>query len=228
VTNKIYAANEDSNNVMVLTEQQVQTIPLTTTISSLPGNQTSNPTPTFTFTASSTFSPDALPPDAVYFQVDTWQGAWTPATATTPPGTFTGTLAGLLPGVHILYAYATDGQDSISIQGDGGASEQSGPLVGNITAYLFLVTPGPGLPMLENLHGRVHSLGLPHGIENSLLAKLENARASFEAGDIPATCGQLGAFINEVRAQAGHAIPVAVANELIDAASEIKGILGCS
>jgi hypothetical protein len=65
VTNKIYVANFLSNNVPLLAEEQVQTIPLTTTISPLPGNRTSSITPTFTFAASSAFSPSAPPPDAV-------------------------------------------------------------------------------------------------------------------------------------------------------------------
>jgi len=132
--------------VTVLTEQQVQTIPLTTAISALPNNQTTSPTPAFTFTASSTFSPTAPPVDAVYFQLDTWQGAWTPASPAGTPGSFTGTLPTLSPGIHILYAYATDGQDASSIQTGGGGFGQTGqssPLIGNIAAYLFLFAPPP-------------------------------------------------------------------------------------
>src|SRR5205823_3593750 len=154
VTNAIYVANAGSSNVTVVAEQQVQTIPLTATISPLPGNQTSSATPTFMFTASSSFSPAAPPPDAAYFQVDTWQGAWTPAAASTIPGNFTGTLPALSPGVHLLYAYATDGQDATSIQAGGGSagasSEQSSPVIGNITAYLFLVT-APATLELDDL-----------------------------------------------------------------------------
>ncbi len=140
VTNKVYVANGQSNNVTVLTEQQVQTIPLTTTISALPNNQTTTPTPSFTFTASSTFSPTAPAVDAVYLQLDTWQGSWTPAAAGTP-GSFTATLPALSPGIHILYAYATDGQDASSAQTAGAASGQDGPVIGNIAAYLFLFAP---------------------------------------------------------------------------------------
>src|SRR5947209_9457972 len=140
VTNKVYVANHDTANVTVLTEQQVQTIPLTTAISALPNNQTTTPTPAFTFTASSTFSPTAPAVDAVYFQLDTWQGAWTPASPTGTPGSFTATLPTLSLGIHILYAYATDGQDASSIQTGGNGVGQSSPLIGNIAAYLFLAT----------------------------------------------------------------------------------------
>src|SRR6266568_1121705 len=140
VTNQVYVANGGSNDVTVLTEQQVQAIRLTTTISTLPKNQTTTPTPAFTFTASSTFSPTAPPVDAVYFQLDTWQGAWTLASPAGTPGSFTATLPTLSPGIHILYAYATDGQDASSIQTGGNERGQSSPLIGNIAAYLFLVT----------------------------------------------------------------------------------------
>ena len=53
---------------------------------------------------------------------------------------FSGTAPTLSPGVHILYAYATDGQDATSTMtttGGGGTS----PLVGAISAYLFVVVP---------------------------------------------------------------------------------------
>ncbi len=151
VTNQIYVDNQTSNDVTVLTQQQVQNIPLTTAISTLPNNQTTNATPSFTFTASSTFSPTATTVDAVYFQVDTWQGAWTPATATTP-GNFTGTLPTLSFGLHILYAYATDGQDA-SLMGGG-----SSPLIGNIAAYLFLVTTGQP-PTITSANNAAFTLG---------------------------------------------------------------------
>src|SRR5712664_1724176 len=144
VTNKIYVANmnnfsSSSSDVTVLTEQQVPPIPLTTAISTLPNNQTTNARPSFTFTASSTFSPTAPPVDAVYFQVDTWQGPWTAATATMTPGSFTTKLPTLSLGIHILYAYATDGQDASSIMTTDGNGGGSSPVLGNIAAYLFLV-----------------------------------------------------------------------------------------
>jgi YVTN family beta-propeller protein len=231
MTNAIYVANAGSSSVTVLAEQGVQTIPLTATISPVPGNQTSSATPTFTFTASSSFSPTAPPPGAVYFQVDTWQGAWTPATATTIPGSFTGTLPALSPGMHLVYAYATDGQDATSIQAGGGSagasSEQSSPVIGNITAYLFLVTAPPTVE-LESLQVRVRRLHIPQEIRSSLIAKLSNAKASFEAGQTQQVCGLLHAFINEVRAQSGKKIPTVEADELIHAASEIRVTLGCS
>jgi hypothetical protein len=103
----------------------------------LSGNSTDNPTPAFTFSASSSFAPIAPPVDGLYFQIDAWQGPWIPASSTGDGG-FSGTSPALLPGTHILYAYAADGQDATStmtIQGGG-----SSPLVGAISGYVFLVT----------------------------------------------------------------------------------------
>jgi DNA-binding beta-propeller fold protein YncE len=129
VTNKIYVGESGSNSVTVIDEEQAQPIPLTTSITPLPGNETSNPTPSFTFSAQSS---TMTVPDGMYFQVDTWQNAWTAATGSNP--SFAGTLAALQPGFHTLYAYAADGQEATSTQ--AGA-----PLTGAIQAYGFLVTP---------------------------------------------------------------------------------------
>ena len=42
--------------------------------------------------------------------------------------------------MHILYAYATDGQDASSIMTTDGNGGGSSPVIGNIAAYLFLVS----------------------------------------------------------------------------------------
>jgi YVTN family beta-propeller protein len=139
VTNQIYAANQYSNNVTVITEEDVSAIPLEASIAPLTGNASTLLSPSFDFSASSAFNPIAPPPDGLYFQVDTWQGPWTPATAQ-GEGTFTGTTAALQPGFHILYAYSTDGQDATSTMGPT-ASAGSSLLISNITAYGFLVAP---------------------------------------------------------------------------------------
>jgi hypothetical protein len=101
---------------------------LTTTITPLPGNVTTTSTPTFRFTAASSTS---TPPNAVFYQVDTWEKTWLRASGINP--SFTGTVPALLPGVHIVYAYA-----------QGGSS--SSPVTGSIQSYVFLVTP-PNVPL---------------------------------------------------------------------------------
>ncbi len=134
LTNKIYVSG---SNVTVITEQQTQAIPLTVAISPLAGNVTSSPTPVFDFTASSTFAPTAPTVDALYYQFDTWQGGWTRANSAGAPGSFSATAPTLALGTHVLYAYATDGQDATSIN----TGFQSSPLIGSIAAYVFTVGP---------------------------------------------------------------------------------------
>ena len=69
------------------------------------------------------------------FLADTWQGPWR-AAQNKGSGTFQGKIVTPLQfGVHVLYTYATDGQDDTSVS----TGEHSDPLVGNITAYVFLV-----------------------------------------------------------------------------------------
>jgi hypothetical protein len=131
VTNQIYVAVTGGNSVAVITEEQVQPVPLTTGITPLPNDQTESPAPNFTFTAQSN---TVTVPDGVHFQADTWQNAWSQATGSNP--SFTGTLAALQPGFHILYAYAGDGQEATSTQ-------PGSPLTGAIQAYGFLVTQPP-------------------------------------------------------------------------------------
>jgi predicted extracellular nuclease len=54
-----------------------------------------------------------------------------------------------------------------------------------------------------------------HGIENSLLAKLRAAEAAAERGDETAKENSLEAFINELEAQSGKALPAVQAEQLI-------------
>jgi YVTN family beta-propeller protein len=143
ITNTIYVPNL-SNQVAVLTEQQVQQIPLVTAIAPLTGNQTTSPTPTFDFTATSSYSPTAPPPQAVYFQVDTWQGPWTIATGANP--NFTGQTGALSLGSHILYAFAGDGQEA-GIVGDGLNGQVT---IGAIAAYQFTVVQAATTTILSS------------------------------------------------------------------------------
>ncbi len=134
VTNQIYMLNFNGNNVTVITEQDVQPIPLQASITPQTNNKVTASTASFNFTACSSFSPIAPPPDGLYYQLDTWQGPWQAASSVSQ-NNFTGSLSGLLPGMHILYAYSTDGQDATSTI----TGYQSRPLISNIVAYEFLV-----------------------------------------------------------------------------------------
>jgi len=147
VTNQIYVANygngglDGYGTVTVIYESNVQAIPLQASIAPQTNNEVTGASATFKFSASSSFSPTAPPPDGLYYQVDTWQGPWQPATSL-GSNNFNGPVSGLAPGMHILYAYATDGQDATSVN----TGQQSSPLISNITAYVFLEQPPIGTP----------------------------------------------------------------------------------
>ncbi|HWN09106.1 MAG TPA: carboxypeptidase regulatory-like domain-containing protein [Pyrinomonadaceae bacterium] len=126
LTHKIYAPNHISNNVAVITEQNVTTSPLTVGITPEPfqPNSTSR---TFTFTGASAFSPTAPPVQQIHYQLDTWVNPWMTATPLGPNPQAV-TFGPLEDGMHILFAYATDG-------GDTGHS----PRIGQIQAFPFFV-----------------------------------------------------------------------------------------
>jgi YVTN family beta-propeller protein len=131
ISGKVYVPNSTSNTVSVITPEQVNAIPLDTSIASLAGDVTTSRTPSFDFTTSSSFSPNAPPVQGVYYQFDTWQGAWQAASGTAP--SFTATPSQPLSlGTHILYAYAVDPQAANST----GVAQN---FVGQMTAYIFTV-----------------------------------------------------------------------------------------
>jgi hypothetical protein len=86
---------------------------------------------------------------------------------------------------------------------------------------------GPPPPKTADLVAAVNALGLPHGIERSLLAKLAAAQQSVDAHQTAAACGPLSAFINELRAQSGKKLDAADAAGLIDDAGTVRNSLGC-
>ncbi len=128
-TGKIYVANRDAIHptVTIISERQVQPIPLSTSIGPLTANQIDQSDATFTFTAA---SGTVTTPNGVCFQLDTWQTAWNAGTPST--GSYTGAVTNLQPGFHTLYAYAVDGQEATSTQAGS-------PLTGAIQAYGFAV-----------------------------------------------------------------------------------------
>jgi Low-density lipoprotein receptor repeat class B len=88
--------------------------------------------------------------------------------------------------------------------------------------------PGPQPPpRIARLVAGVQRLGLPAGTERSLLAKLDAAERSFDAGHRDAACGILGAYLHAVEAQSGHKLDVAPAAGLIADATAMRQALGC-
>jgi hypothetical protein len=90
-----------------------------------------------------------------------------------------------------------------------------------------IVTIKGGSDLINENSNLVKSLNLQKGTENSLVSKLENARAAANRGSASA-CNELGAFINEVRAQSGKKITTAQAAQLTSAANGVKATMCCS
>ena len=148
---------------------------------------TASLTPSFNFTASSYFTPYAPYPNSLLFQVDTWQGAWTAAT-NNGGGAFSGQLTPLQPGVHTLYAYATDGQDSTSI------NPRSSPLIGSIAAYLFVVFApsaalSPGSLPFGNQLINTTSASQPVTLTNNSVGPLTISDVAASGDYSASTCG---------------------------------------
>lgn len=141
-TGKIYALARNADNVVRVTENALVNVcdPLNpincllTTINPLPSNTTFTSVPTFTFTAANHLS--SAPVTGVYFQVDTMQGKWTAATPS--GGGFSGQAPSITPGFHMLYAYATAGDDANTSSFNG---LQASPMTGAIASYGFLSAP---------------------------------------------------------------------------------------
>jgi hypothetical protein len=67
----------------------------------------------------------------------------------------------------------------------------------------------------------------PVGPGNSLGSIVQRAQADYAAGDVAATCGTLGAFVNEVAALTGKIIPATTAVQLTAVAQQIQADLAC-
>ena len=82
-----------------------------------------------------------------------------------------------------------------------------------------LVSPGPlpppTLPGTDLLKADVQRVGLPKGIERSLLAKLDAMARAVDAEDQAGACDSLSSYINHVQAQTGKKIAVAPAAGLV-------------
>ena len=131
VTNRTYVAN--TNTIRVIDEQRDEPIPLVTTISPLADDRALTLTPTFQVEASWW---SILAVQQIYYQIDTWTGQWLRAT---PAGAKASvTTSPLTPGIHILHAFAVNGQEASSTSG-------SSPVTGEIASYMFLVAPNPKL-----------------------------------------------------------------------------------
>jgi YVTN family beta-propeller protein len=166
LTGAVYVADTgttgaEGDAVTVLNPDASQAVPIAvtttpvsdvSTISTTNVFQTTNPTPSFTFTAQSGYlltspyssSANAADPaiTALYYQVDDGTGAWVSLAPTSIAGgasSFALTLPTMAVGLHTLYVYAAYGDEG---DPNSGPSDSS-PEVSNVTGTLFLVDPVP-------------------------------------------------------------------------------------
>lgn len=156
VTGKIYIANSGSSNVTVISESPVAdpAIPLTTDVQGVADSgtsnglgmfATSNASPSFTAVVNSNFSPNALAPTTLYYQLDTAIGTWNTATATgsagTNPANYSVALSNVLPGLHTLYVNAAYGDEGTSRSASNGTGNS--PTLGSLHAFPFAIINPP-------------------------------------------------------------------------------------
>ena len=101
---------------------------------------------------------------------------------------------------------------------------QATDAAGNTALGSFRVTVRGAVQQLADLLARVQSLGPGR----SLAAKLQNAGALLQAGDMRAACNLLRGFVSEVRAQAGKSLSGAEAQGLVTDALRIQAVIGCA
>ena len=152
----------------------------------------------------------------------------------TPTGAPAGTPTGLaVDGTSVYWADHVDetiGRAPVS----GGSTVNNffirtlGDPTGVAVDGLLSASPGPQPPpAIGPLAADVQRLGLPHGIERSLLAKLDAAERAVDAGNRETGCDILNAYVHEAQAQSGHKLDAAPAAGLVGDATAIRQSLGC-
>jgi uncharacterized repeat protein (TIGR01451 family) len=124
ISRRVYLGSQGATGLTVVSDPR-QVMGPAAAITPLPGHKSSSLTPTFTFTAGSGLNGD--PARALFYQVDTYAGAWKRAGG---GGPFSATLPQLTPGTHVLYAFAVDAH----------SARGNSPVTGPIAAYAFTVT----------------------------------------------------------------------------------------
>ena len=160
-TGKVYVASAAGQTATIITPARALATGLTAQvqgdetdpgyISGLAIYATNNPSPSFTATVSSQSTPVAPPASALYYQLETTQGSWQQATATTTqgsdPASYTFSLQNVQRGVHTLYVYPGYGDEGAD---DATNSTNHSPEIGNLTAYTFVAM---GIPTTTTVTG---------------------------------------------------------------------------
>src|SRR5260370_991442 len=103
-----------------------------------------------------------------------------------------------------------------------GISRPQGPTSCDIGAFELKATEG-----ITALIAIAKSFGLASGTQTSLDAKLADALSAINAGQTATACSDLTDFINQVKAKANKGISPRQAQQLIKAATNLQGVMGC-
>lgn len=168
-----------------------------------------------------------------------WPAAWTPlvpqqaadgpiasgAGVTVGPIAWSPSAAGPLA---LLASAAATGDDS-NADSIGGAIEhwRLVPFDNNVAQRDVEVETADPCEQLGSLADYIGTLGLHHGLVQSLTAKLRNAQRSCQRGNTRPACNQIGAFEKELDAKTDKGITAAQAAVLRDHSDAIKTVLGC-
>lgn len=126
VTGRVYIANNGSIDLTVLDMQDEKNVGMTPTpvLPGAPGtNRIFSSSASVSVTVAGTMA-TGLPARDVYYQVDGKQGRWNKA-AGSAPGPWSVDLTNQTPGTHVLYVFATDGQEG-SFDGGAGSGSPAG------------------------------------------------------------------------------------------------------
>ena len=170
----------------------------------------------------------------------TWPSAWTPAT--TAQLAAGGPIASGGQTVVGPFAWSAPAVGPVSLLGSASATGDAsnadtvnGPLPhwrlvpfdNNISQRDVTAEIADPCEQMGALADYIATLNLKQGLEQSLTAKLRNAKRDCERGHKTPACNKLGAFDNEVDAQTDKGITAAQASVLQGHSDGIKAVLGC-
>jgi len=190
------------------------TFPLgSTTVGCLATNPTTNRTEgdLFTVTVQDTTGPVLTLPADVITNATSVAGAIV---------TFTASAADLVDGTRPVTCAPASG--SMFAIGTITVSCSSADSRGNSATGEFVVTVLSASQIVSNLIGEIAIVDFEQGSN-----LLQSALDRLDAGQTGAACGQLGAFVSQVQAQAGKSLTETEAAALTQAALEAKAALGC-
>jgi hypothetical protein len=187
----------------------------------------------------------ATDPSVKLFQADPasglgWPGAWTPAataqlaaSGTIPPGgqTVIGPFSWLPTSagpISLLASASATGDASNADTVNGPISHwRLVPFDNNLAQRDVTAETADPCEQMEQLADYISTLNLKQGLEQSLTAKLRNAKRDCDRGHTTPACNKLGAFDNEVKAQTDKGLTPAQAGVLLGHSGGIQTALGC-